>query len=686
MEQSEISVNVELDRAGAPLSETEPGARANAAPTKPRSVLWLCVWLAIGLIAAKAATPLSPAITPPPTAAERVRDVGVATANDLLYVTCIGLVAAALLRLTARWPRAQRIIWIAFAFLCTASLFYGIVTVPVFVYLGSPLTYPLLHVAGDLITMGSSIRHFLTPALLAVLIGAPLVYGVLVSVSNRYLVGRSTRGFRAARMIVIALLIALVVADVIWSRDVVNGRWGDRDDHRWADNPHWVLIDSCAQQLLGRENVSLAGDYPPGFRDEFKPFSQRPPVATTMPAVRPKNVILIVLESVGTLHLSLYGSPYDTMPRLKREADANGMVFDNIYSHVGMTANSLASILLSNYPPMTWRQVTADRPDLPGMTPAQALRERGMRTAFITSGDNRYVNTQAFLANRGFDVVWDQADLGCEYLFTWGVEDRCMIDGLIRWIDQDRAASTSPATSVLATSSPAPRPFFAMTWTQQTHHPYALKEDEPEIDFFKGNLPIDDYDLGRYLNALRQTDTQIGRLIDALRERGLADDTLIVITGDHGEAFGSPHDTYGHGPRLYEENLRVPLVLLNPKMFPTGRRSDVVGGLIDLAPTMLHALGLPPMPTWQGNSLFQRDRSPRAYFYAANDGFLFGVREGKWKYIYNATRGREELFDLSTDPREQRNVAAGNLELSRRLRQHLAAWVDDTQSRFAIAR
>jgi hypothetical protein len=62
------------------------------------------------------------------------------------------------------------------------------------------------------------------------------------------------------------------------------------------------------------------------------------------------------------------------------------------------------------------------------------------------------------------------------------------------------------------------------------------------------------------------------------------------------------------------------------------------------------------------------------------------VREGTWKYIYNATRGREELFDLSSDLREQRNVAAGNLELSRRLRQHLAAWVDDTQSRFTIAR
>src|SRR5205814_8348569 len=98
--------------------------------------------------------------------------------------------------------------------------------------------------------------------------------------------------------------------------------------------------------------------------------------------------------------------------------------------------------------------------------------------------------------------------------------------------------------------------------------PYALAEDAKPIDFFAGKpTPIDDYDLGLYLNAVREADTQIGRLIDALRERGLADDTLLVITGDHGEAFGWPHDTYGHGPRVYQENVNVPFVLLCPTVF-----------------------------------------------------------------------------------------------------------------------
>jgi arylsulfatase A-like enzyme len=214
-----------------------------------------------------------------------------------------------------------------------------------------------------------------------------------------------------------------------------------------------------------------------------------------------------------------------------------------------------------------------------------------------------------------------------------------------------------------------------MAWTAQSHHPYEPSPGRPFVDFFQGGpLPPDDYDLGRYLNTLREVDSQLGRIFDGLRERKLAGETLVVLTGDHGEAFGDPHRTWGHGARVYEENVKVPLVLWNPRLFPRGLRSATIGSHVDLNRTLADLLGLPPVASWHGRSLFDRLRAPRAYFYAANDDYLLGVRDGNWKYIYNVTAGRDALYDLRSDPDERRNVAAGQAERTARLRHRLAAW------------
>ncbi len=235
------------------------------------------------------------------------------------------------------------------------------------------------------------------------------------------------------------------------------------------------------------------------------------------------------------------------------------------------------------------------------------------------------------------------------------------MDGLLDWIDQGRE-----------------KPFYAMAWTTMSHHPYEPRPGQPLIDFFKGNLPEDDYDLGRHLNTLQQVDHELGRLFDGLRERGLLEETLVLVTGDHGEGFGDPHPTWGHGFRLYQEAIRVPLMIANPRLYPRPQRAPTIGGHVDINPTVTDLMGWPASPTWQGRSLFDPTRPPRTYFYAANEDYLLGVREGDWKYIYNATRGREELYDLARDPDEKQNRAAEEPERCRRLRQRLAAWKDHT--------
>src|SRR4029453_16065119 len=121
-------------------------------------------------------------------------------------------------------------------------------------------------------------------------------------------------------------------------------------------------------------------------------------------------------------------------------------------------------------PPMEVPMFTEKRAEAPGTAVAQALKPRGYRTAFISAGYNEWANQAAFVRNRGFDVLWDATNAGCPEISSWGVEDRCMVDMVLRFIDTHERG----------------KPFFVMSWTQGTHHPYEPAPTWEEIDFLKG--------------------------------------------------------------------------------------------------------------------------------------------------------------------------------------------------------
>ena len=124
-----------------------------------------------------------------------------------------------------------------------------------------------------------------------------------------------------------------------------------------------------------------------------------------------------------------------------------------------------------------------------------------------------------------------------------------------------------------------------------------------------------------------------------------------------------------------------------PRTLPPPRRGPTaIGSHVDLAPTIAELTGLPPAPDWQGRSLFDAARAPRAYFYVAEDHFRLGVREGAWKYIYDLREGSEELYRLDTDPTEQHNLAAAERARCARLRQRLAAWAEANRRQYGSAR
>ncbi len=646
-----------------------PDRELAAAPRE--SAFWRAFWLAAVLVGAKSYYLGWLAADPPSGRLALLLSLAAISYADILYAAALGLIDRAVVAMR-RWPRTRAGLRLAVGGVYLLSALYGLANLVIFGFFMTPLTYPLVCLAGDVRSFWTSLVPFLTPPVLATGATGIATFAALVALSEQVAGHVAPRRLRLLRAAVGVVVVGWVG---IGRWQFVDG-WNARFDRRMAENPHWTFLFSTLKAVAGDSPIALAEPIVDTHDlDDFSTVAERGvETAPTKSALvkkvtfglplparhgHTKNVILLVMESVAARWVEPYGGPYRVTPNLAEEA-RHALVLSSFYSPAGRSSDALAALLLSVQPRMSWRDVTTDYPQLPGTSLAELLRDRGYRTAFATSSDLGWANWKGFLADRGFDTVLQDHDLDCGApLSSWGVEDRCLVDGILRWIPEDPS-----------------RPFFVMGWTVQTHHPYEPPPGRPLLDFFGDAKPTDDYDLGRYLNVLHETDRQIGRLFAALRHAKLDEDTLVVIVGDHGEAFGAPHEAYGHGTALYEENVHVPMMMWSPRLFPHGGRSPIIGSHVDVNHTITDILGVPPAPSWQGRSLFDPERRPRAYFFVANDNYQLGVREDGWKYILDATNSHEELYDLRSDPEEQRNRAAEHPDICRRLRQRLAARVE----------
>ena len=581
----------------------------------------------------------------------------------MLFAAVLGICGNAALRLAGDRARASRGVVFAVTAVAAVSCLYSLASVFFFDVFGGFLTYPLLALVGDVHMLRSSVAAQVSAATLLIVV-LPMLYLALLAGTIRCVAATTGPRWRA-RAIAVALLTVWVAGGQAWfARE-----WTTRRDRQVAANAEWVFVTSWWQ---GSNPVRMAGSFRAEDLTDFAPLRQalmRGPLSQArggtrlVAARRPPNVILLVLESVAARWTSLNHGPYDSTPNLRTES-ARGIVRQFLRTH-RRSSNSLGSILLSTFPKLDFSDLTEEYPRLPGTSIAAVFRDRGYRTAFVTPSDLDWADWRTFLDRRGFGEVIDHHQLPCPTLLSsWGMEDRCAVDGMTQFIEKDPA-----------------RPFFLMAWTQQTHHPYEPTPGVPLIEFVRETV-TDAYDLGRYLNVLHETDRHIERLFETIRRAGLEQDTLVVVTGDHGQAFGDPHDSYMQGRTVYEEDVNVPLLLWYPRQYRAAVRSATIGSHVDLAPTIADLAGFPAPADWQGRSLFATARAPRAYFYVAEDHFTLGVREDNWKYMFDLREGLEELYDLSRDPSEQRNLAAEQPERSARLRQRLAAWTDANRRQY----
>ena len=393
------------------------------------SVFWVTVWLIVVLVAVKATyVELSPFWTWATPSSYfswlYLQWLAAAAQADVLFGLGAGLIAAFALLAVRRWAALATLLVRAFFVFGALSVTYAVVGRQVFAHYNAPLTFQLLTLAGEPARLRSSLEGYFTPEAVSALIGVPLAFVLLTYWSRRLDASRSP----ARRTLLRVSLSIVLIAWLGVGRQLISSNWFEAQDRHLPESPHGILLESVVLAVSGaRADLRSAGILAEDVRElsaEPESSSQLTPESTREPTPRPRNVILLVLESVGTRYMSLYGSEFDTTPRLVSER-SHAVTFDRYYTPVAWTAYALTSLVLAQRPPMaaynqmTYRTATREADSI-----AEVLAKNGYRTAFMAAGDPDWTS-EGFLESNGFrDVVRGDDLPGAEQVSSWGTEDR----------------------------------------------------------------------------------------------------------------------------------------------------------------------------------------------------------------------------------------------------------------------
>jgi arylsulfatase A-like enzyme/Tfp pilus assembly protein PilF len=352
---------------------------------------------------------------------------------------------------------------------------------------------------------------------------------------------------------------------------------------------------------------------------------------------RQPNVLLITIDTLRPDALGWIGRTNDT-PAIDALA-ARGFRFPRAVTPVPLTLPAHTSIMTGLLPRRHGVRDNGQTFGTGSTTLAETLRAAGWSTAAFVSG---FPLQRLFGLDHGFDHY-----------------DDALPEGREGWVERFAADTTAAALEWLAA---APQPWFVWVHYYDPHDPY-----EPPRAFWGPG------ERGAYLGEVRYTDYGIERLVDGL-PKGDGRTTLTVLTADHGEALGD-HSEKRHGYFIYDATMTVPLVLIEEGVISAGE-SLAPANLVDIAPTVLELIGLPPLEEADGVSLARHLRDPRtplpaAYLETRLPWIFFGwsplraIREREWKLI---EAPRPELYDLTSDPGEQRNLIDHRPEEANRLR------------------
>jgi len=561
--------------------------------------------------------------------------------KDFIYVAVLTAIFGFLLLIKKNNPRP--VLWI-FAGFAILSILIGAVNIKVTELLGMPFNYRWLYYSDFLISSDASSairdnidRSSLFAYLLMVLAAIPLVWMLYRLLSQHPF-------FTGSFLFLVFCTACLTKTNLT----IGEGK---------KENPVIYFVASLFQQnglpAIYNKDIDIS---------QFTKKNEHvvePQYAKAFNEHSVMNVVIFVMESTSAEYVTPYNPSYKATPFLD-SIKHSAVLFDAAYAHAPATNKSMVSLFCGNYPYLSYKSITAEKPDINWPSIPSELKKYGYRTSFFNSGDNRFQGADSFLKNREIDDIRDFRENFCDApVFAElqyadehldGISDACLPNTFFDWLKTDQVT-----------------PFFSMMWTYQTHYPYF--STGKKIDFNTNNELKE-----RYLNALHDGDRALRQLVEGLEERNLLNSTLIVVVGDHGEAFGQ-HGQTSHAGGIFEENLHIPLIFINPLLF-NGEHRTTVAGISDVAPTIFSILQKPIPNEWQGESLFSENRREKVYFFTPYSDWLFGCREGDYKFIYNATTNTSYLYNLAADPNETINIASEQPNYTEQLSNDLNAWIE----------
>ncbi|HVS19353.1 MAG TPA: sulfatase [Planctomycetota bacterium] len=403
------------------------------------------------------------------------------------------------------------------------------------------------------------------------------------------------------------------------------------------------------------------------------------------------SVLLVTIDSLRADRIGGAGYARELTPNLDALA-AEGVRFERAYSHAPFTAPSHASLLTSLLTPshgvLAWAEELAPE----AVTLADRFGAAGYRTAAFYNNPGLATSRMA----RGFDVerrfFWETADTTLDAFFEWLDEGRGPTCAWVHLWDVHRPYAWRDWSAPWLVEQIGERepvvfaygeerfgaPTSLHVGRSEEHYNLHPERRAAPVPVGDARRALDERDLAylaaRYDAGVLEVDRGLGRLFEGLRARGLLDDTLVVVTSDHGESLTEREACYfAHDPFLYEETLRVPLVMRFPGAAYAGTRVADVARLVDVLPTLYEVARLRPTGVEQGRSLLGRiegrdrsevlvwaqtqtrnakERSARA----EGDVWLehrIALSDGRHKLIRDLESGRDAYFDLEEDPGER---------------------------------
>jgi arylsulfatase A-like enzyme len=428
--------------------------------------------------------------------------------------------------------------------------------------------------------------------------------------------------------------------------------------------------------------LDFSVEYPPeadSLTQMATPIWAQPRLLDSGNVERP-NVLLIVFDTLRADRTGIYGYPRETTPFLDQLA-TRGVVVEDVIAPYPTTLTSHWSLFSGLHPPRHGIYPDTKEKQRPEQTLAGIFQSAGYLTAAFTEGG--YVHSM-FGFGKGFDFYNNGRDREINR-FSGGAEVTFALAE--QWLRENRDSRFFMFLHTYQVHAPFDPPdgylrMFEGDYSGRWEHSYPA-EAAFLVNQGKASLTPKEVDHIRslYDAEIRYLDDTFARLWNRLKQMGALENTLVIITSDHGEDLGE-HGWFHHGTTLYDPALRVPLLLVWPGQVPRGARLTCQRSLTDLMPTVLELVGLEASGRLDGVSFASEIRSgscPQsrpAYAelisptYKSHDDLpLAGVRDEGWKFITHTQTGAHEIYDLSRDRNETRNLVSHEPERIERMRQ-----------------